>query len=569
VSSPASSSARCKALSTLCVIVSGFMLGFIGTSSYAASERVGDFALLDEQGVFHQLSRFQNRDAVVLLAYDNHCTAANDAAALLADLQSQFDERIEFLALDLSAMDRATAQDWQMPFPVLADELKLVAEGLQISQSGEVLVFNPQRLSLYYRGGADQSLQENLHAILSGNSSAPSGSEVKGCPITYDSNAAQTPDYTTEVAPIIVEHCSICHREDGAGPFPFTGYNSLVGWSAMVREVIMNKRMPPMQADPAYAATPNAHFLSAEKRQKIMRWMQAGVPRGDGAADPLAEVPLEKTFDWQLGAPDFVIDTPKNVIPAVGILDYMYTELELPFTDDKWVRALQFAPGEERVIHNLSVFIVAPESDFWGEERQALTSERRFLGSFVPGENPATVFPEDAGVLIPAGHKLALQFHYYSHGRVLEDSTTIGLYFHDAAPPREIVTRPVSAKFTLSPGDSDQALIASYAFTEKATLLAVRPRMNQRGKHMKFDLRPPGGESETLVSIPAYNYGWQPQYWLETPHTLEPGSVVNISGAFDNSLSNPFNPNFREAVEWGFDSGEEMFTGYLTYSVER
>jgi len=131
------------------------------------------------------------------------------------------------------------------------------------------------------------------------------------------------------------------------------------------------------------------------------------------------------------------------------------------------------------------------------------------------------------------------------------------------------VTRPVSAKFTLSPGDSDQALIASYAFTEKATLLAVRPRMNQRGKHMKFDLRPPGGESETLVSIPAYNYGWQPQYWLETPHTLEPGSVVNISGAFDNSLSNPFNPNFREAVEWGFDSGEEMFTGYLTYSVER
>lgn len=25
----------------------------------------------------------------------------------------------------------------------------------------------------------------------------------------------------------------------------------------------------------------------------------------------------------------------QNVIPAVGILDYMYTELELPFTEDK------------------------------------------------------------------------------------------------------------------------------------------------------------------------------------------------------------------------------------------
>ena len=93
--------------------------------------------------------------------------------------------------------------------------------------------------------------------------------------------------------------------------------------------------------------------------------------------------------------------------------------------------------------------------------------------------------------------------------------------------------------------------------------------MNQRGKNMKFDLVAPGGETETLVSVPAYNYGWQPLYWLETPRTLEPGTVVNISGAFDNSLSNPFNPNFREEVKRGFGSGEEMFTGYVTYAVER
>lgn len=564
---------RSKVLSTLCLILSGLGAGLISMSTTAAPERVGDFALLDEQGVFHQLSRYQHRDAVVLLAYDDNCPAAKEAAASLADLRSQFDERIEFLALDINAMDRATQQGWHMSFPVLADELKLVAEGLQISQAGEVLVFNPERLSLHYRGGAGQALQENLDAILNGKSATASGSgsgsDVKGCAITYDSATAPVPDYSTEVAPIIVEHCSVCHREDGAGPFAFNGHYSLVGWSAMVREVIMNKRMPPMQVDPAYEATPSAHFLSAEKRQKIMHWMQAGAPRGDGAVDPLAEVPLEKTFDWQLGEPDFVIDTPKNVIPAVGILDYMYTEVELPFTEDKWVRALQFEPGEERVIHNLSAFIVPAESDFWGEEREALTSERRFLGSFVPGENPATVFPEGTGVLIPAGYKLALQFHYYSHGRVLEDTTTIGLYFHDVAPAREIVTRPVSAKFTLTPNDNEQALLASYEFEEKATLLAVRPRMNQRGKHMKFDLVPPGGEAQTLVSVPAYNYGWQPLYWLETPRTLEPGTVVNVSGAFDNSLSNPFNPDFREEVEWGFDSGEEMFTGYMTYAVER
>ncbi len=44
---------------------------------------------------------------------------------------------------------------------------------------------------------------------------------------------------------------------------------------------------------------------------------------------------------------------------------------------------------------------------------------------------------------------------------------------------------------------------------------------------------------------------------------------MNVSGAFDNSLSNPFNPDFREEVEWGFDSGQEMFTGYMTYAIAR
>jgi hypothetical protein len=42
------------------------VLALTSMSSYAAAERVGDFALLDEQGVFHQLSRYQHRDAVVL-----------------------------------------------------------------------------------------------------------------------------------------------------------------------------------------------------------------------------------------------------------------------------------------------------------------------------------------------------------------------------------------------------------------------------------------------------------------------------------------------------------------------
>ena len=42
---------------------------------HAALDRVNDFALLDESGVFHQLSRYQHREALVVMSFDESCTS--------------------------------------------------------------------------------------------------------------------------------------------------------------------------------------------------------------------------------------------------------------------------------------------------------------------------------------------------------------------------------------------------------------------------------------------------------------------------------------------------------------
>lgn len=539
--------------------------------SQAATERVGDFALLDEQGRFHQLSRYQHRDAVVMLTLDGSCSAAMDAAQELGGLQRRFGDSVEFLALDVSGATRSERDQWQLPYPVLGDEMMLVAETLGLSQAGEVLVFNPERMSLFYRGGAEAALGERLTAVIGGEATDTATADVDGCAIEYTDLARHKespPDYSTEVAPIVVENCAICHRWGGAGPFPFDSYVSLLGWSPMVREVILNKRMPPMQVDPEAGASANAHAISATERQKLLHWMEAGAPRGDGEVDPLELIPLEKEFDWQLGEPDFIVESPTNVVPAVGIQDYEYLEVELPFEEEKWVRAFQYSPGDERVLHHLMTFVVGPDEDFWGPEKTKKTAERRFLGSFIPGENPATVFPEGTGVRIPAGHKLALQFHYVTNGLQIRDNTSIGLYFSDAPAEKEILTRAVAERFTIAPGDPEHPIAAAYQFDEPVKLLAVRARMNYRGKHMKFAVARADDVPEDIFSIPAYNYGWQPHYWLDEPVSIAAGTEVQVTGAFDNSLSNPFNPDPREEVTWGLESWEEMFTGYLTYVVE-
>ena len=92
--------------------------------------------------------------------------------------------------------------------------------------------------------------------------------------------------------------------------------------------------------------------------------------------------------------------------------------------------------------------------------------------------------------------------------------------------------------------------------------------MNGRGKKMKFTARFADGSSQDIISVPAYNYGWQPHYLLDEAVSIPAGSAVQVIGAFDNSISNPSNPDPEKEVGFGLESWDEMFAGYFTYYRE-
>ena len=86
------------------------------------------------------------------------------------------------------------------------------------------------------------------------------------------------------------------------------------------------------------------------------------------------------------------------------------------------------------------------------------------MGSFIPGNNPATVFGEGTGILIPKGHKLSMQFHYVTNGLATTDETSIGLYFYDEPPEKELLTKEISPRFVIKSYDPNHAMGASYQF---------------------------------------------------------------------------------------------------------
>jgi hypothetical protein len=542
--------------------------------TYALPDRIGDFALLDSDGAFHQLSRYRNREALVLMSFDNRCASIDTAIGQLKSLQRDWsDQGVAFGLIDSSGEAdiqtiRATKARHGLDLPLLIDNGQLVTETLRLTRAGEVAILDPERLTLIYRGVALESAAQSLANEIAGITDNTIITESAGCELNFsmrESHLAITPDYATEIAPIIAEQCASCHREGGIGPFAMDSHLMLQGWSPMIREVLLTKRMPPTQVDPYIGHFSNARYISDLDLQRLVHWIDAGAPRGGADIDPLTELQFPDRREWQLGEPDFIVKAPVHEIPATGVLDYINIEVELPFEEDKWVRAVQYIAGDEAVLHHLLSYVTAPREAVQGESPVAINASPRFLEGYAPGKVDAITFPQNTGVYIPQGHNLAMQFHYTPNGRATVDETLLGLYMHDDPPDYENFTQSVSGMFRIPPFAGNHAASAEYVFAEDVVVTGLRPHMHFRGKDMKLSAELPDGSITELLSVPNYSYAWQPTYALEEPVNLPAGTMVHVTGTFDNSEYNPANPDPSKELTFGLQSWDEMFIGYWTY----
>ena len=542
--------------------------------TYALPDRIGDFALLDSDGAFHQLSRYRNREALVLMSFDNRCASIDTAIGQLKSLQRDWsDQGVAFGLIDSSGEAdiqtiRATKARHGLDLPLLIDNGQLVTETLRLTRAGEVAILDPERLTLIYRGVALESAAQSLANEIAGTTDNTIITESAGCELNFsmrESHLAITPDYATEIAPIIAEQCASCHREGGIGPFAMDSHLMLQGWSPMIREVLLTKRMPPTQVDPYIGHFSNARYISDLDLQRLVHWIDAGAPRGGADIDPLTELQFPDRREWQLGEPDFIVKAPVHEIPATGVLDYINIEVELPFEEDKWVRAVQYIAGDEAVLHHLLSYVTAPREAVQEESPVAVNASTRFLEGYAPGKVDAIAFPQNTGVYIPQGYNLSMQFHYTPNGRATVDETLLGLYMHDDPPAYENFTESVSGMFRIPPFAGNHAASAEYVFAEDVVVTGLRPHMHFRGKDMKLSAELPDGSITELLSVPNYSYAWQPTYALEEPVNLPAGTMVHVTGTFDNSEYNPANPDPTKELTFGLQSWDEMFIGYWTY----
>lgn len=547
-----------------------------------ASERISDFSLVDHEGRFFQLSRFLDQKAIVLVAYDDASRDARRAASTLADLADDYaDQNVTFAIMNVTAESdknviRDIAESRKIDLRILMDETQLVSEELGLSRVAEAVILDPVAKSLVYRGPLSKNLAEGsrsdrnsatyvegaLAAMLSGEEIPATQLASKGDLIEFSVKEAHLDSlsYANDIAPILEERCVTCHQEGGIAPFAMSSLQMVQGWSPMIRETLITKRMPPGQIDAEYVDTfHDVYHITTEETQKLVHWIDNGSKSTD-SVDPLMEVAITPV-KWLNGEPDIIIDIPEQQIPATGVQDYRNLMVPLELEEDIWVKAVEFEAGDTTVLHHIIAFSYGPD----GVNEFEILNQGIGLGAYAPG-NELNLYPEGAGYPLKAGGGLMLQMHYTTSGKEAVDASQIGLYLWDEEPERPILGGSAAdLDILIPPNENNHEMVASKKFRKDSYLTMVGPHMHYRGSDANFKLVYPDGTEEEILNVPNYQFNWQKTYDFKEPKFMPAGTEMVFRATFDNSSNNPFNPDPTAEITWGEQTWQEMFFGFFRY----
>lgn len=390
------------------------------------------------------------------------------------------------------------------------------------------------------------------------------------------------PTFYKDVVPILQAHCQRCHREGEIAPMPLRTYEQTKPFAAAIKQNTQTRSMPPWFADPCCGHFSNDPSLSQAEIATLAAWANAHAPEGDPKDAP---PPRVWTKGWDIPPPDLVLTMPKPIpIPAAGDVAYTYVILPTRFAHDTWVRMSEIRPSNRAIVHHAVAYIRPPGStwlkgapvglpftadDLTGPSlrKDAMFTTNDILLVYAPGSSPDK-WPAGYAKFIPAGSDIVLQMHYTTRGQATSDQTSVGFVFSKEPPTKRVLTLQLTNdSFLIPPGDPDHRVEVHGSLPNDAELLSFFPHMHLRGKTFEYNLYRPRQKPVTLLRIPHYDFHWQLSYRLAQPLQLKAGEILQAVATFDNSRSNPHNPDPDSAVTWGDQTWQEMMVGFFDVAV--
>ncbi len=374
--------------------------------------------------------------------------------------------------------------------------------------------------------------------------------------------------FTKDVAPIVWTRCATCHRPGEIGPFSLLSYADVKQRAAQIKLVTSRRLMPPWKPEPGKGEFQNQRRLTDAELDILQRWIADGAPEGDRSALP----PMPTWGSgWRLGPPDLVVTMPEAYrVRADGGDVFRTFVIPIPTSRPRYVRALEFHPGNPRVVHHANLGVDRtrsshqldlrdPEPGYEGSmERDARYPEGQLLG-WTPGQAPHEA-PVGTQWRLEPGSDLVVQLHLKPTGKPESVQVVVGFYFTDVAPTRTpIGLRLGSETIDIPAGDAAYVINDRYTVPVDVEVLAVQPHAHDLGRRMEAQATLPDGSVRWLISIPDWDFGWQDVYRYTAPVQLPRGTTISMRYVYDNSVANVRNPHRPPArVVWGQNTSDEM-----------
>jgi len=385
----------------------------------------------------------------------------------------------------------------------------------------------------------------------------------------------RAPTFSQDIAPIIFRNCSPCHRPGEIGPFPLLTYEDVSKRAKNIAAVTQARYMPPWPADPSYSHFIGERVLNPSDIETIQRWVADGAPAGDPA-----KLPPQPQFTRPSAAtkPDLVVKLLEPVkIPGDNHDHFMVVKIPYEIPQDRFVRAIEFVPGNRKLLHHMNGHIVQYEekkkNPFEGpyvvDRESVRTLEDTYdaihllnddgsypeltpsVANYLPGGVSPAGYPEGIGgwKLNRKGAFLMRDIHYGPSPVETEDQSHFNVFFTDKPPVRpakemQLGTLGISEIIPplIIPPNLVKTFTTKTVAQEDISLLTLNPHMHLLGKSFEAFAATPDGKTIPLIKIPKWDFRWQYFYTFPKMVKIPRGSTIAAIAVYDNTAQNPNNP---------------------------
>lgn len=387
--------------------------------------------------------------------------------------------------------------------------------------------------------------------------------------------AAGTPTFTKDVAPIFQNKCESCHRADSMAPMSLVTYEDARPWAKSIASRVKTRQMPPWHIDKTVGIQhfKNDRSLSDDQIDTVLRWVAAGAPKGDPADMPPPKMWGDESkwaFASKYGAPALVIKSPDYTMPAMAQDVWWRPNVATGLTEPRWVRAIEIHPATvkgRKITHHALAYLRQPENI----QRELFTNDPDVAGEGLFMEwavgKAGDEMRADSGRLMLPGSTITFEMHYHAIGEAITDHVELGVYFYPKG--QEPKHREVLALFsTITGGNRGLDLPPNQITTtenfavlkENARIENFQAHMHLRGKGMSMEAISPDGRREMLSQVTDFNFNWHNMYIYadDAAPLLPKGTILHFVSWWDNTANNRSNPDPDQWVGWGDRTVDEM-----------